>query len=287
MKTLFHSTIATLLVVSCFGAERAEGRSFDSNGVRIHYVVKGEGQPVVLIHGITQSAEVTWGSAGVIDALAREYRVVALDCRGHGASGKPHDPHAYGAEMVEDVVRLLDHLEIDRAHVVGFSMGGRIALRLAESHPDRVRSTVLVGSGGMREGEDLALMDALARSLVCRGSIRPLLDEIFASAPVAPPEAQLVELDRQIVARNDPEALACVVRGYRQWTVRDAELRANRVPTLAIVGTADLFKESVLKLDGTMGSLRIRILDGAGHADVVARPELLQAVRTFLAQSGA
>src|SRR5947209_4722078 len=82
---------------------------FDSNGVRIHYVVAGQGEPVVLIHGWSADAAM-WG--GLMADLSRDHRVIALDCRGHGKSGKPHDPAMYGIEMAEDVVRLLDHLGI-------------------------------------------------------------------------------------------------------------------------------------------------------------------------------
>jgi pimeloyl-ACP methyl ester carboxylesterase len=94
--------------------------SFDSAGIPIHYMVLGkkDGEPVLLIHGFTGTIETQW--APVIKALATDYRVIALDCRGHGGSGKPHDPKQYGIEMVKDAVRLLDHLKIDKAHVAGY-----------------------------------------------------------------------------------------------------------------------------------------------------------------------
>ncbi len=99
--------------------------SFDSQGVRIHYVISGpaSGAPVVLIHGFAASNSM-WD--GVRAALASMYRVIAMDCRGHGASGKPHEPSAYGIEMVNDVTRLLDHLKIARAHVSGIQWAARL-----------------------------------------------------------------------------------------------------------------------------------------------------------------
>src|SRR5580704_16817637 len=99
-------------------ALRAEDRFFDSNGVKIHYAVEGKGEPVLLIHGFSANAQMNWGNQGIISALAKDYRVIALDNRGHGKSDKPHDPKSYGQEMVEDAVRLLDHLKIEKAHVV-------------------------------------------------------------------------------------------------------------------------------------------------------------------------
>src|SRR5437868_6302884 len=105
----------------------AAGAFFDSNGVKIHYMDTGEGTPVMLIHGFTHSLAQDWETPGTIAALQHSgYRVIALDCRGHGESDKPHEVTKYGLEMVQDVIRLLDHLHIEHAHIVGYSMGGGI-----------------------------------------------------------------------------------------------------------------------------------------------------------------
>src|SRR5438093_9961355 len=124
---------------------------FDSKGVKIRYTVQGKGEPVLLIHGFLINQEMNWGGPGVIKELARHYQVIALDNRGHGKSGKPHDPGQYGMEMTEDAVRLLDHLQIKKAHVVGYSMGGVITLKLLVSHPGRLLSATLGGHGGIKE----------------------------------------------------------------------------------------------------------------------------------------
>src|SRR5690349_10160902 len=104
------------------GVGRAEEQSFNSNGVRIHYYVEGKGEPVLLIHGFAVNAQLQWGLPGIIKDLAKDHRVITLDLRGHGKSDKPTEVKQYGTEMVEDVVRLLDHLKIKKAHVVGYSM---------------------------------------------------------------------------------------------------------------------------------------------------------------------
>ena len=96
---------------------------FDSNGVRIRYVEQGQGPAIVLMHGYTGTLDRHFVANGVFANLAKDYRVIAIDLRGHGKSGKPHDPKAYGEEMARDVVRLLDHLKIPRAHVLGYSLG--------------------------------------------------------------------------------------------------------------------------------------------------------------------
>ena len=115
------------------GASAAEDRFFDSAGVRIHYIEQGAGEPVVLIHGYTVDLNEQWIATGVFPALASSYRVIALDARGHGLSDKPHERSAYGPEMGLDIVRLLDHLGIRRAHIVGYSMGAHIVAQL--DHP--------------------------------------------------------------------------------------------------------------------------------------------------------
>jgi len=113
-----------------------EGHYFDSAGVRIHYTDEGWGTPVLLVHGFGMVANVEWRMPGLIGALSKEYRVIALDARGHGRSGKPYNPNQYGIQMVEDLVRLMDHLKIEKAHVVGYSMGGFITSKWLPCTPN-------------------------------------------------------------------------------------------------------------------------------------------------------
>src|SRR5262252_6286038 len=110
-----------ILFLSISASAQASDHFFNSNGVRIHYTVAGAGNPVILIHPFAQSAEI-W--APLVTDLAKNFQVIAMDCRGHGKSDKPHDPKQYGINMITDVVNLLDELKIPRAHVVGYSMGG-------------------------------------------------------------------------------------------------------------------------------------------------------------------
>lgn len=133
-------------------ADQPEVKSFDSNGTKIAYVMQGQGEPVVLIHGWLSTAGINWVFPGTFGKLAKEYQVVALDVRGHGLSDKPLDEAAYGVELVNDVVRLMDHLKIEKAHIVGYSMGGIIAGNFIAKHPERVLTGTLGGMGWMKEG---------------------------------------------------------------------------------------------------------------------------------------
>ena len=127
---------------------------FDSHGVKIHYLDRGHGAPVLMIHGFGSSAEEHWVKTGMVERLARRSRVIVYDARGHGQSDKPHDPADYGlANMRADAVALLDHLKIARARMIGYSMGGRITLEVLMRDPERLSAIVL---GGYGEGGQIA-----------------------------------------------------------------------------------------------------------------------------------
>jgi hypothetical protein len=102
---------------------------FKSNGVPIHYEVFGEGEPIILVHGFASSLKGNWVTTSWIDTLRPVRKVIALDCRGHGQSGKPRDPKSYGGhEMEDDVVGLMNHLDIQKADLFGYSMGAASSL---------------------------------------------------------------------------------------------------------------------------------------------------------------
>jgi triacylglycerol esterase/lipase EstA (alpha/beta hydrolase family) len=138
-----------------FAAEKISYETFEANGVKIRYFVEGDGEPVVLIHGLYSSADLNWKIPGTVTMLAKNHKVIALDLPGHGGSDKPEKEEAYGAQMSEDVILLLDHLKIKKAHIVGYSLGGMITLKLIADHPDRVLSGTLCGMGWMKEGSPL------------------------------------------------------------------------------------------------------------------------------------
>src|SRR5262249_49466029 len=111
--------VVTLVFVACHQraiAAPTDGNFTASDGVKIHYLEAGKatasGAPVVLVHGYTGSAQGNWFANGVAEALAKRHWVVAIDCRGHGQSDKPHDPQKYGPQMARDVIELMDHLKI-------------------------------------------------------------------------------------------------------------------------------------------------------------------------------
>jgi pimeloyl-ACP methyl ester carboxylesterase len=218
---------------------------FSSAGVRIHYVVKGQGSPVVLVHGLYSSIELNWGRPGTLDLLAQRHQVIALDCRGHGQSDKPTAEDAYGVQMVEDVVRLMDHLHIPKADVVGYSMGGIIVMKLMVLHPERVRVAVLGGMGMLKEGSPVQhIWENMGKS---------------RKGGATPP--------------------ACL-RGIAQLAVTPAQVQAITLPVTMISGDRDpvkaLYVDPAHKL---RPDWPLVLVPGAGHVDCIWQPTFLKAVQ--------
>jgi pimeloyl-ACP methyl ester carboxylesterase len=116
------------------------------HGVRIYYEVEGDGPPLVLLHG-SACSHLEWREMGYTDVLRRDYQLILIDARGHGASAKPHDPAAYTLRLrVADVLAVLDSLTLRQVHYFGYSMGGWIGFGLAKYAPERLRSLILGGA---------------------------------------------------------------------------------------------------------------------------------------------
>lgn len=278
--------IATLAPVPAWPAADAPPQDlhFDSGGVKIRYTVQGEGEPVILVHGFTASIESNWGAPGIIDELAKDFRVIALDARGHGKSGKPHDPQAYGVNMMEDVIRLMDHLGILRAHIAGYSMGGGITLQAVATYPDRFYSAILGGAGWRPPGSGFeGMMNALADSLEQGKGLGPLILALNPAGQPAPTAEQMAAINARLLATNDALALAAVIRGGAGNRAITADaLRANRVPMLAVVGEIDPVKASVDAMTGVASQLEVKVLPGKDHLTAVADPQLAAAMHEFL-----
>jgi len=227
---------------------------FDSDGVQIYYEELGRGEPVVLVHGFASRGDHNWG-AEWFKQLAEHYRVIAPDCRGHGKSGKPHEPAAYAGEtMGEDVIRLLNHLGIRRTLLMGYSMGGRIALGLLRAHPERLRAVVVGGIGAV----------SAARPSFNRA---PIIEALLADDATAVTD-QSAKQFRQFAESvgNDLKALAACM-GSNRSDLTAEELTANpiRVPTMIVIGTKDtLVGDPKLLRDSIPGS-ELVMLEGHDH----------------------
>jgi pimeloyl-ACP methyl ester carboxylesterase len=269
------------------GAGRAsafEGRFFDSAGTRIRYIEEGQGEPVVLIHGYTSDTENQWVRPGVFAALAARHRVFAMDARGHGLSGKPHDPAQYGPEMGFDITRLLDHLGIRRAHIVGYSMGAHIVAQLLTLRPERFLTATLGGASGRRNwtAEDQRRVD-IESAEMDEGLLRSQILRLWPRNEPPPTDQQLRERSAQQLAGKDPRALAAVRRSNPAQVVTEAQMAAITTPTLGIVGTADPYLREFEQLKAVMPQLKLVTIEGASHGSAPGRPEFARAILDFLA----
>ncbi len=265
-------------------ARAAEDRYFDSDGVKIHYIVEGQGEPVMLIHGFTANIMIQWGQPGIMSKLNKDYQVIALDNRGHGKSDKPHDPKQYGPEMINDVIRLLDHLKIAKAHIVGYSMGGFMTDYLITTHPERVITATLGGAGWAKADDDrLSFMTELADSLDAGKGIGPLINQLTPAGRPKPSDEQIASINQMVMLNNDPQALAACIRGMRGLAVSEEKLRANKVPTLALIGELDPLKVGVDELEKVMPNLTVEVIDGADHLTAFFNPKFSKNLKEFLA----
>lgn len=201
--------------------------TFQSSGLTLAYHIFGEGQPVLCIHGFASSGKVNWIDTGWVETLTEAgYQAIVLDNRGHGDSDKPHDPEPYHpALMAEDAVALLDHLGIEKAALLGYSMGARIAAFMAFAHENRVTCAIFGGMGlnlinGLSDGND-----------IISGLLAPSLDDLTH------PTARQFRIFADHT-KSDRFALAACMETSREPMAR-ADVRRIEVPVLVAVGEAD------------------------------------------------
>ncbi|HNS40900.1 MAG TPA: alpha/beta hydrolase, partial [Promineifilum sp.] len=175
-----------------------------TNGINMYYEAAGQGEPLLLLHGLGSQSE-DW--AFQFPAFSQHYRVIAPDIRGHGRSDKPRGPYSVSM-MADDVLGMLDALAIESTHIVGLSMGGMIAFQMAVDHPERVRSMVIVNSGPSLVPRTIREWLALQQRLLLAQLFSPARSGEFISRRLFPKPEQAA-MREQLVERwsaNDPGA---------------------------------------------------------------------------------
>lgn len=251
-------------------ATEAEFRTFDSDGVELAYMNVGEGAPVLLIHGFASNSVNTWATTGWVDALSSSgYQVIALDCRGHGNSEKLHDPNAYSMDlMADDARRLLDHLELDQAHVFGYSMGARVSLLLGAVERDRIR-TVTMGAIGGNMRDRMLSRGHLEGNQVRDGADRVLMKTLKS----------FQELARS--SGSDFRALAACLRAARGPLSQEL-LQSVLAPSLIVSGTKDILSGSATDLASHIPGASAYEINGCDHDTMVTSPSFRKVVMDFL-----
>lgn len=246
--------------------------SFLSDTVEIAYEVHGTGDPILLIHGFGSSGKVNWIDTGWVATLEEAgYQPITFDNRGHGASRKLYDPQLYFAhEMALDAKRLLDHLEVEQAPVIGFSMGARIAAFLALHHPRYVRAAVWGGMGqnlisGLEDSEEI--IEALtAESL---SDVKGTTGRTFRKF------AEHTGADRAALA-------ACMVSSREPMS--EAEVAAITVPVLVAVGSEDEMAGPPDVLADLLQQGEAFVIPRRDHMRSTGDPRFKEAALAFLAR---
>ena len=234
--------------------------TYSNDGLKLHYIERGTGSPLLLLHGFGMSAQSCWHDTGIVDVLADSgHRVLALDARGHGESDKPHDPDAYQVDrMRSDVLALVEQAGIERPAFVGHSMGGRMALNiLADRGADAGPSVIVSNGSNVFQPSNT---DAMAQAF-----------ESGDTSSLPPPVAHFVEMitamggDRLAYAaylRNPPPPLAV------------AQLARVAVPIQIVCGEGDPVVGDPEQLRAAIPGAALCIVGGSEHTNLLTSQKL-------------
>jgi len=245
-------------------------QTFLSDGVEIAYLDQGAGDPILLIHGFASNTMVNWVDTGWVRFLTGNgFRVISIDNRGHGRSQKLHRVEDYGAPvMAEDARRLLDHLGIARADVMGYSMGARITAFLALAHPDRVRSCIFGGLG-----------INMVRGMAGTGPIAHALEAESIDQVTNPTARTFRAFAEQ--TRSDLKALAACMRAARDPLSAEDVARIS-CPVLVAVGSEDVIGGSAEALAQLIPGAEALEIAGRDHMKAVGDRRYKEGVLAFL-----
>ena len=219
---------------------------------------------------------------------ANGFQLIALDCRGHGKSDKPHDPKMYGPEMAADVVRLLDHLKIEKAHLIGYSSGAFIAGKVAATHPERVLSVVYAGQAPLVAGTKAPGSSEVEVFAKAVDEGKDLGSYIIAVTPPGRPKPTEDQAngDRQVscIDGKDVKAFAAAGRSFTKLEVTRKQLRKCKAPVLFIHGgnESDYVKDRVAAVRKLLGRGEVKIIAGGDHMTTLTKPEFASAIMEFL-----
>lgn len=245
--------------------------TFTSDGAEIYYEVHGEGTPIVLVHGFASDLARNWKDVGWMGWLNEAgYRVIALDCRGHGKSAKLYNVEDYtGLKMADDVINLMDHLGVERAHLMGYSMGGMISARLLLHYAERFEKAVLAGVGGTMIDGSRRDSSAIADGLLA-DDVDSITDErargfrMFADA-----------------SGGDRKALATYMQAGRP-TYDAAEFAKVTLPVLVVAGEKDDLTGDPAVLAACFQNGRAVVPPRRDHLNTVGDKVYREAVIEFL-----
>jgi len=241
------------------------------DGVRLGYETAGEGRPIILAHGFASDRKQNWKNVGWYETLTGAgFRVVALDFRGHGESDRPHEDRSYGDHMLGDVLSVMDAAKIERADLMGYSMGAILSVGLLMTHPQRFRHAVLAGIGETYFNEKTAHRHGIAEAL-------------RASEPgaIADPQQKAFR-DFASQAGKDLAALAACMSADRTMYTRQ-QLSTCTTPVLVVAGEKDHQAGAPEPLAAAFANGRAVTVPRRDHMTAVGDKVYKEAVLQFLA----
>ena len=257
---------------------------FNNENVKIYYEIEGEGPPVVMIHGFASNLEINWKQANWVKVLKDNYRLILMDCRGHGKSDKPHDESDYGQKMTDDVIKLMDHLSIEKANFLGYSMGAYMTFRLLLSRPELFISAIL---GGFVLS---FIQDEKARSIYRENTMRRV--EAFRAESIDDVKDPMARAFRQFaeLGGNDLKALAAVTAGLLQERSEIMEspkqlketLKKIETPVMTVVASNELIPGDKTLIAQIVPNACHFQIQGKDHLTVVPDPKFHMVVKAFL-----
>jgi len=277
MKTIVF--LVAMLVPAVAAAQQTPTTGYAPvNGLKMYYEIHGSGEPVVLLHGAFMTITNNW--TGWIDELSKTRKVIAVEMQGHGRTADI-DRDISGANLADDVAALLDYLKIPRADLIGYSMGGGVAMECAIRHPDKVRKVVVISSTFRRDG---MVKEA-------RGAIPKLTAEAFKGSPI---ETEYKKLSP--TPNGFPDFVKHVIAmASKPHDFGADQLKATKAPMFFIHGDADgirlehiaeMFRLKGGETHGDMGprsASRLAILPDTTHVTLMQRiPIIVPMVNDFL-----
>lgn len=244
-----------------------------NQGVQIHYEVKGKGPPLVLLHGFGSDL-VSWRDSGYVEPLKKNYQLILIDVRGHGSSEKPHDPHAYKLKtLVADVVRILDDLDVNKAHFMGYSMGGWIGFGIAEHALERFKCLIIGGASPyVDQGEPNFVLEYCTKLHTMPEPARSEFASAWYEKTLGP------RLTPQLKARlmaNDLEAQIALASTEDWMRSLENVLPAISIPCLIFAGEADTVYSGAKRCAERIPNATFVSFPNLGHLETRYRSDLV------------
>ena len=278
-----------LLLISCFLIHsgcalfhQKKGQFTINQDISLHYVEKGEGQPVILIHGILANSDLNWRFPGIMNRLSKNFYVISFDLRGHGKSDKPHGKEMYGIHLVNDVCKIMEHLNISKAHIVGYSLGGFIALKFATCYPEKVYSVTIAGAGWEKSTqENLNRLENIYTAMRNNNDCTPLF-ELVGMRKQGLERISIAIGNWYFRKTNDLDVIADLLESTPELEVKEEDLKNCNVPILLIGGTADPMCKTIPELNDALPNSQVVWINKGTHLTTLFKKEFVKSIEKFL-----